>query len=485
MREESSWDGIPPVADKPREQEAHALHCVAAALELKSAGHDAEAFAFLVQACEFAMGPVEAVANRPDSPLFAMAIEARVLHSPRGPEILRPCAILDRASPTLPPHKEQLIRGIFDTNQELFGSGRIPLPPLSGVYDSPDNPPSLSGTRALLVMPRWLGGNPDNVESDIWHHVSRTAARAGMTVACFEADSLTYDHPHGPGDDGRAAAGRMRALEETLSAFRPDIVLFEGNFVPTDRTLGVEWMKDIRTRFGTRVVAFVADCYDGIVNYFGIWAEGADLVVIFNKASTNPFRAGRAGKAFVAASVPFDQALFHADLAEKSEDLVFLGANARSRKELLLMLRANQVPFRAYLHDKTRGAAPDLTEYARHLRTARTTMNTGRIEHSRYLTIATGRCFEAILAKTVVLDEHRSGLAECFVPFVHYVPFASSHQLVMFSQFLARNPAYRERVAEQAHAWHSRHYSSDRFWRALTARLASCSPSAWKASARF
>ena len=57
------------------------------------------------------------------------------------------------------------------------------------------------------------------------------------------------------------------------------------------------------------------------------------------------------------------------------------------------------------------------------------------------------------------------------MPFVHYVPFANTTQLVLFTQFLRANGDCRRRIAEQAFSWHQRHYPSGWFWGALLKRL--------------
>jgi hypothetical protein len=182
-------------------------------------------------------------------------------------------------------------------------------------------------------------------------------------------------------------------------------------------------------------------------------------------------RSGFGEKAFLACPLPFDETLLAATEDDKTLDMVLVGTRHRSRDDLAMMLETHGVPLLARLHYRLAAEAPSIAEYADLMRRARLTLNTGRVEANRSLTILTGRCIEAIAARTVLLEETGSAIDDYFLPFVHYVPYANVHQLVIFSQFLLKHDDYRRRMAEQAFAWYQRHYTSDRFWGALLQRL--------------
>lgn len=465
-------------AETLEQRRTAAVSCIQFALDLLKQGHAAEARALMDWAARWDLDVVQHFALQGPADIRLLAASIFTLHRPRGAEIGRPCAILGSAGTVLDPGKLPLIRAIFDHAQEGFDAGATPMPPLAGLYggaagtgmDDPtagrSRPP-----RVFQVLARHINANPTYIESDIFFHFSRSAAQAELDTRAFEADPLLYDMPQRfPYTEEQIAEAR-RALDDALAAFRPDVLLFDGNFLPTDRTLDPSWLHAVRQAYGCRIVTVIADCYDAVENCYGAWVDASDLVVIFNAEATAPYLSGQFDKAFLACGLPFDEQLFVPAADGKTDIMALVGSNTRNRDDLVTVLKAHAVPITARLHQRLSGDAPDAHEYAALMRAALMTCNTGRVPGSRSLSLVTGRCFEAILAKTVLLEEVGSRLDDYFTPFVHYVPYANAHQLVMFSQFLLAHDDVRTRIAEQAHAWHRAHYTSDRFWGALLARL--------------
>lgn len=447
--------------------------CLASAHDKVAQGCEAEARAFLTVAAELDLDAVRQAFDESEGEFRALAARIIILFGMRGQQLGHACALLGRAATSLDPRREALIRTIFDHHQREFDAGAAPPPPDTGIYDV------VAGAagpqpRVLMIMAHHINANPMYVESDIFYHFSRTAEAAGVSARVFEADPLLYDSdkrfPYG---EGLIAAAR-RSLEAEIERFRPDILLFEGNFIPTSRTLDAAWLQEMRRRHGCRVATILTDCYDSTPNLYATWADASDVLILFNRETTHPLRSRQPHKAFYACGIPFDERLFAASEEDKVDEMVLVGTNHRSRADLAGMIEAHGIPVAAHLHMRFADEAPTTEEYAEILRRARMTFNSGRVEAMRSLAIVTGRCFEAILSGATLLEEAGSGLDNYFLPFVHYVPFANVAQLVLFSHFLRRNDDYRRRIAEQALAWHRRHYRSDRFWAALLARMQAC-----------
>lgn len=450
---------------------AAAEACLELAARMLAAGRAGEAQALLTRAAELHPPSLAALAEEEGAPLRPMAVRTLVMHSPRGPEIARPCAVLGPARPELDPDTEALVRGLFDHHQRRFEAGAAP--PLAGLYDSPAPDGFGRGLRTLVVMAERINGNPDFIESDVFHHVARSAAAYGLDVRTFAADRLVFDTPNRAAYTDAQIAEAWAALQAEVTSFQPELVLIQSDW-PTERTLDLAWARGLRER-GCRVVVVLCDVYDTEFDYFGFWAPEADALVYFNSETTQPLRSGCGEKAFLAHGLPMDAALFAGPEGdperEKEFDVVVIGGNTRSRKELLVVLQAHGVPVAACLHHRLARNSPTLEQYGLFTRKGRMTVNTGRVEKARALSIVTGRCFEAVLARTVLLEETGSRLSDVLLPFVHYVPFANTDQLVSFAQFLRRNDDYRRRIADQAFDWHRRQYGTERFWRALLGRL--------------
>jgi len=454
----------------PGEQgRAAAEACLGTATQLIAAGRVGEAQAFLTRAAQLHLPSLAALAEKEGAPLRAMAARTLVMHSPRGPEIARPCAILGPAGsgPGLDPDTEALVRGIFDHHQRRFEAGAAP--PLAGLYGSAAPEGFGRGRRTLVVMAERVHANPAFIESDIFHHVARSAAAYGLDVRTFAADRLVLDTPNRAAWTDAEIARAWADLQRTVADFDPEIVVMQGDW-PTERTLDLAWARRLREN-GCRVVVVLSDLYDTEFDFFGFWAPEADALVHVNSETTHPLLSGHADKAFPAHGLPMDAALFAGPEEDKEFDVAVIGGNTRSRREMLVLLQAYGVEVAACLHHRLTRDAPTLEQYGLLTRKGKLTVNTGRVETTRSLSIVTGRRFEAVLARTVLLEEAGSRLSDFLLPFVHYVPFANTDQLVGFARFLLKNDDYRRRIADQAFDWHRRHFGADRFWRALLGRL--------------
>lgn len=458
--------------DPGDEGRAAAQRCLEVAGQRLAAGCTGEAQAFLTQAAQLHPPSLAALAEAEGAPLRALAARTLVMHSPRGPEIARPCAILGPAGADLDPDTEALVRGIFDHHQRRFEAGA--MPPLAGLYDSAAPDGFGRGRRTLVVMAERIHGNPDFIENDVFHHVARSAAACGLDVRTFAADRLVGDTPNRAAYTDAEIAAAWADLQRTVASFRPEIVVIQSDW-PTGRTLDLAWARGLRAAYGSRIVVVLGDVYDTEFDFLGFWAPEADALVYFNSETTYPLMSGSGEKAFLAHGLPMDEALFAGPEEEPEEekefDVALIGGNTRSRREMLVLLQAYGVPVAACLHHRLTRSSPTLEQYGLFTRKARMTLNTGRVEKTRALSIVTGRCFEAVLARTVLLEEAGSRLSDYLQPFVHYVPFANTDQLVGFTRFLLRHADYRRRIADQAFDWHHRRFGGGRFWRALLGRL--------------
>lgn len=453
------------------DKQKRAIYCVRAAAGIVSEGLADQARAFLTLAAHHDIATVRGLLPLLPGPARAMAAQAVISHGVRGGEIGRPCALLGRAGPTLAAATEALVRNLFDHHQAAFETGTAPRPRhadlyrhAGDVYADPQRP-----ARILMVIETRVNSSPLYMETEFLYHFSRTASRAGMSVRVFEAGVLLYDRP-GQVSDEQIVDARRR-LDDEVAAFAPDIILLEANFVPTTRTLDPSWVEAVRQARGCKVVPFLGDCYDNVPNFFRFWAPVSDLMIVFNQETTYPLFSGHFEKTFLACSLPFDEPTFAASESDKNLDMLIVGTSHRSRADFAMMLEAHGVPLHNRLHMRLAAEAPTIPDYADLMRRSRLTFNTGRVEENRDLTIMTGRSVEAILSRTVLLEEAGGPIDSFFLPFVHYVPFANAHQLVIFSQFLLAHPDYRQRLAEQALAWHQEHFNSARFWGALLQRL--------------
>ncbi|MBM2841982.1 MAG: hypothetical protein HW412_2510, partial [Bacteroidetes bacterium] len=81
--------------------------------------------------------------------------------------------------------------------------------------------------------------------------------------------------------------------------------------------------------------------------------------------------------------------------------------------------------------------------------------------------IITGRVWESILAKALLLEEENDEIKNYFVPFVHFIPFRSVNQLETYIRYFETHEDARRRIVNEASAWFQRRFSKERVWHSL------------------
>ena len=166
--------------------------------------------------------------------------------------------------------------------------------------------------------------------------------------------------------------------------------------------------------------------------------------------------------------MPFDEACFQSS-AGKDLGLVALGAATRNRYTWLAPVSEAGVPVYITLHDKSLLSAHEREEYCSLLGRSKLTFNNGYV--SKNANILTGRFFEALLSKSLVLQEIGSPVDAYFRPFIHYVPLASVDQLISFARFFMEAEDWRGRIVDAALDYWRGHYASTKMWHSICARL--------------
>jgi tetratricopeptide (TPR) repeat protein len=426
-----------------------------------AAGRRADAQAALRRAMRSGLDPAQA--SRPE--LYPDLIACMGESTPRFAEIMRPCPLIGPAGPVLSAGAEAVIASVFDAHLRLFENGQRPRPDLL-----PEPAPAIdvTGRRVFLIQNEHIGADPRFVRNDIGDHLAHSAAAHGQIVSRSAAAHLVLLCKPEVQQPERLGEGIATLISE-IAAFKPDVIILDGNFIGTELTLQAHHIAQFRPQ-GCKVVVTVGDLYDSQPNFLDYWGGSADLVLAFNAGSTHADISDQRDKLFYWPCLPFEPDLFHpVSDGKKLHDLCVLGSHNRARDIYADLLRSYGMDGFYSIHDRSIAAAPDAEQYRRLLASARLVFNNGYITSAE--SILTGRLFEGILAGSVVMEEAGSDAARLFVPFVHFVPFANIHQLVGFSQFLLKHPDRRIAIASRALAWSKEHLSTQAFWSHLWARL--------------
>jgi hypothetical protein len=374
--------------------------------------------------------------------------------------ILRPCGILGRAGPRLTESQRAIIASIIDRQRTLWTAGGIPPPREMNVYATATGSVPKS---VAIVMPRFINCDSGNIDHDIAYNVACSAEAAGARLSCFDAGAITYRGTGGL----RAEIDRLKAF---LSVNRPEIVAFDGNFVPNGRTIDADLILELKREFGFKFLSIIGDCYDTTYSdCLGYWHRAADLSVIFHRNSRY-FRALKdKTRVMVCPTIPIYAEGF-SDAHHRDIDIGYCGGDRRQRRTYMAALADAGLKTECKFINRLRGESYSREEYNDLLGRSKLAFNNGWIRNGE--SIMTGRIGEVLTSGALLIEEDGSAINDYLVPFVHYVPVANVAQFVCFSQFLAENDEVRSAIARDGQAFWREHYSGDRFWQAVAQRCA-------------
>ncbi|WP_173982443.1 glycosyltransferase [Magnetospirillum sp. SS-4] len=370
--------------------------------------------------------------------------------------------------------RRAVLRSLLDTHWEAWQRGEVAMPSRASVLDGGiAGPVPARRPRVLVAMPEYINCSPLFIRNDISLHFAASAARLGLEVRFFATDACAEDGK-GMVRSREAAAECRRELGRLVAAFQPEIVVIDGNVIPEDKAISRDEWGALKQAHGFKILAVVPDSYDtpelftadGKLTY---WSDCADLINTYHCHGYEFMTFPNRDMLLATPSLPFDAGMFDGPPVEKDQSYFLVGTNSRYRLTLLNAARSSGLDGIGLIHDRRADQVPSYDAYVEAIKRSKTTINNGRVSENNY--IITGRVTEAILARSVVLEDAGSPLDDYYVPFVHYMPFSTYHELIFLIQFFEAEPERRDRMTGAAHAFWSGHYSSGRFWSQVLARL--------------
>jgi len=400
-------------------------------------------------------------------PVVRLDFFRSLLTLPRDMEICRPCPILGPASPTLQPKQRSIIENILTVHWMDWQRNQSPIPQERDVYKDGMSVTAerLAKTKLVIVQTKYTNANPACIASDFYAHLTSSARCAGLDVYVFDADEIHYDHNklESKPKPTRPLAEALGDLSNFLERVRPDIVMSDGNFVPTENTVDAAFWVEQRKKLGFKHVLYVPDCFDGFSDV-NPWLPCIDFIITFNDTAYQILGLDHVA---VVPSMPFNAAFFKPD-QPKDLGVVCIGTNSRGRATWMGALAILGVPSTSFLHDRLTENARTLEEYCDLMSRAKIVFNTGALNSMTYVT--TGRFSEGIISGALVLEEAGARADLYYVPYVHYIPVTNFDQAVAFSQFFIESESWRKIITDAAQDYQKTYYSSDKFWRFLVAR---------------
>ena len=362
---------------------------------------------------------------------------------------------------------EKRFRAFLDTKSREWEAGETPNPRfLNGLEREQPSEVQAAGRKILFLIPQYIMNSTRFIECDFKDHLLETAANAGAEVDVFPTDRCSYPEFN---FDPISAKSELELLPARIAVFKPDVVLLDGSYVPSQDSLNPAYMEKLKEQFGFKVIIFVADAWGSHwVPAADRWSKVGD--VIFHIAPETPLeKEGRFSEKLCWSAYPVNERSFFPDI-EKKFDISFVGTYISDLRPFWLTValqiaKDEDLKHQLLPHKREAGVALTMEEYATVLRQSKMVLNFSTRVGA--LKAMTGRAWQAMTAGVVLLEEENLFTSAYFVPFVHFVPFSTRDELAYAIKFFSRNPESARRIGAAASFFCRKHYSSEATWARL------------------
>jgi hypothetical protein len=322
--------------------------------------------------------------------------------------------------------------------------------------------------RPLSGKERVLFVSFENAEipNDLAEHFARSANKIGLSLDLWLDTSLAWTTEFA--GTSQEAVKRFDSFCAHLAATKPDVVLIDCLYPITMRGLNPKKLAALKSLYGFRLICMFRDSYKDALPMMTEWASIAETILSFDPLSplfTSPDESLRA-KAILL-PVPTNYDLFAGEgPGPRDQGLVFIGNTGwQYRLAILAILMTEPIRFSAIIGARRHQEAATTADYARLLRQATASLNVSR--HGPFLHLVTGRVWESISARTLLIEQDNPATATFLTPYRHYLPWRNVDDIVHMAYFIDRHPTIAAQIADDAHNFISMHYGCDRIWTGL------------------
>lgn len=322
----------------------------------------------------------------------------------------------------------------------------------------------LSDTKIFFIFPQYIYNSDRHIECDIKDHLYDSALNVGMQADYFFGDHILYPHL---GLDPARASAVLATLRERVSTMRPDLIVFDANFMGGDVGINANYLRMLKEEFGSRMIGFMGDVWGThwieIANY---WGPVVDMVM-YIMPDGSFVKACAFSDKMLSSAYPVNRQNYFYDPV-KNFDLSFLGSHAYLRPFWLAhaVRAAARLDLKTNIREHERTSdCPSIAEYAEILRRSRMVLNFS--SRGIQAKIITGRVWQVLNSGLLLLEEENDQTSHFFEPFVHYVPFENAAQLERLIEFFHKNPDQAKIIGQSALAFCEKHYNATAIWKRM------------------
>jgi hypothetical protein len=368
-----------------------------------------------------------------------------------------PDRFIGRFHGTIQPYDDQIEQALLAKIEEAAAIPKADLIAYPIVADRP-----LSGAVRIL----FVSFENAEIPNDLAEHFARSAKAIGLSLDLWLDTSLAWTTEFI--GTSQSAAARFEAFCAHIEATRPDVVILDCLFPITMRGLNPNKLAVLIERYSFRLVCMFRDSYMDALPIVTEWAKVATTILSFDPLSPLFSSANETLRAqAVLLPVPTNYNLFAADgPGPRDQGLVFIGNTGwQYRLAILAILMTEPIRFSAIIGARRHLEAPTTADYARLLRQATASLNVSR--HGPFLHLVTGRVWETISARTLLIEQENPATATFLTAYRHYLPWRNVEDIVHLAYFIDRHPEVAHRIADDAHEFISSHYGCKQIWTGL------------------
>ena len=357
-------------------------------------------------------------------------------------------------------------------------AGGCAVPYLLQQHSLPDSERILGvrpARRVLLVLRKYFLSRSDSREHELAVFFQASARAVGLETLFFPADPFLNPSAITP----EKQYSELDRLGRLILSEKPDLVIFDDlcNQQFGSEYIGPEVYRRVfcalKTMHPFKLVGIYADSWMP-KSWTTLDFTSSFLDVVWPLNACPPEGRERIpGINVFWAPIPYPDHQFATRPAGKDINAAFVGGLFEynsPRGVWLNLIKLRGIPCQIFLSNHTMsgskaGATPE--EYAAFMSRLRISVNFSARTTAKK--VMTGRAWESIIAKSLLLEEDNEEIKRFFVPFVHYVPFKNIDELQAYVSFFERNEAARHAMAERAFNWFQRLYSKERIWSGLFA----------------
>ncbi len=390
--------------------------------------------------------------------------------------ILQPSPLLGEPQDNITPEQEEKIKKILDRAIAEFDNNIIPKPKYWGAYPKR---PLTQRRKILLLAGKHVCGSHGARESDVSLVIYNSLKKRGHEVFWFQNDEIDFSQErfekkygatriiNGKKFRGSPEIKKQKIAEiyKFIEDTQPQWVI-TSNILEGDDVLNANDLLLMKQKYNLKMMNLLTDYYQ--LHSKQIHDDDMEKVKLYADLSISVFDSHPNFHIHLAngmaVHIPHFPYMVNEIEQPKKYNFYFSGYGYKARDAILADMNHYISDNNISLNPKVSNVRDNLYEtFINSLQMARFTMANGIINDTNRH-ILTARVFESMTNNCLVFNETNDMISDCFAPFVHYVPFFNRAELIIFSQFLVKNPQYWQNIVTNASNACLVHYHYDNFW---------------------